>query len=168
METTKKILVVDDDIDIITIIASFLKKEGYQVITANDKVEGLKLAKSEKPDLAILDVMMNTQYEGFELAKQIVESPEFDHMPVIMHTSIDVLTTTKPSVQAMAHEFRKDPNYKDLQVLLVKNIETCVAGVDYRSEDGETVWFPVGSFVRKPVDVTKLIPEVKRLLELKK
>lgn len=165
---TKKILIVDDDIDIITIVASFLKKEGYQVITANDKFEAVKLAQTEKPDLAIIDVMMNTQYEGFELAKHFVESDEFSKMPVIMHTSVDVLTTTKPLVQAMAHEFRKDPNYKDLQVLLVKNIETGTAGVDYRSETGETVWFPVDAFVRKPVDVTKLIPEVKRLLELKK
>lgn len=164
MELTKKILLVDDDLDIIAIMETFLKKEGYKVIVANDKTEGMKLALQEKPDLAILDVMMNTQYEGFELAKEIVECKELKNMKIIMHTSIDVLTTTKLSVQAMAREFRKDPNYKDLQVLLVKNIENGTAGIDYRTEDGETVWFPVDSFVRKPVDVAKLLPEVSRLL----
>lgn len=164
MELTKKILLVDDDLDIIAIIETFLKKEGYKVIVANDKTEGMKLALQEKPDLAILDVMMNTQYEGFELAKEIVECKDLKNTKIIMHTSIDVLTTTKLSVQAMAREFRKDPNYKDLQVLLVKNIENGTAGIDYRTEDGETIWFPVDSFVRKPVDVTKLLPEVSRLL----
>lgn len=164
MELTKKILLVDDDLDIIAIMETFLKKEGYKVIVANDKTEGMKLALQEKPDLAILDVMMNTQYEGFELAKEFVECKELKNMKIIMHTSIDVLTTTKLSVQAMAREFRKDPNYKDLQVLLVKNIENGTAGIDYRTEDGETVWFPVDSFVRKPVDVAKLLPEVSRLL----
>ena len=58
---TKKILIVDDDIDVITIIETILKKEGYTVISANDKKEGMKKIREEKPDLAILDVMMTTQ-----------------------------------------------------------------------------------------------------------
>jgi len=45
---TKKILIVDDDIDVITIIQTILKKEGYEVIYANDKVEGMKKIREEK------------------------------------------------------------------------------------------------------------------------
>jgi CheY-like chemotaxis protein len=74
---TKKILIVDDDIDIITVVKAILSKEGYNVISASDKIEGFKLAYKEKPDMAILDVMMTTQYEGFELAKEFSENPEF-------------------------------------------------------------------------------------------
>jgi CheY-like chemotaxis protein len=161
---TKKILIVDDDIDVITIIETILKKEGYTVISANDKVEGMKKIKEEKPDLAILDVMMTTHYEGFELAKEITDDPELQRIPVLMQTSIDILTTTKPDVQAMAREFRKNPGFKDLHVILVKDVNTGSAGVDYLSEDGKSIWFPVDGFVRKPVDGKRIIPEIKRIL----
>ncbi|MCX7862470.1 MAG: response regulator [Bacteroidales bacterium] len=161
---TKKILIVDDDIDVINIIETILKKEGFEVISASDKKEGMKKIKEEKPDLAILDVIMTTHYEGFELAKEITDDPELRNMPILMQTSIDVLTTTKPDVQAMAREFRKNPGFKDLHVLLVKDINTGKAGVDYLSEDGKSIWFPVDGFIRKPVDAKKIVPEVKRIL----
>ncbi|HOV10351.1 MAG TPA: response regulator [Bacteroidales bacterium] len=161
---TKKILIVDDDIDVITIIQTILHKEGYNVVAANDKIEGMKKIREEKPDLAILDVMMTTHYEGFELAKEITDDPELSKMPVLMQTSIDILTTTKPDVQAMAREFRKNPGFKDLHVILVKDINTGKAGVDYLSEDGKSIWFPVDGFIRKPVDVKRLLPEITRIL----
>jgi CheY-like chemotaxis protein len=161
----KKILIVDDDIDIITVTKAILEKEGYQVITANDKIEGFKKAWTIKPDLAILDVMMTTQFEGFELAKEFSENPEFEHMPVMMMTSIDILTTSKSSVQEMAREFRNDPNYRELDVLLLRDMITGMSGVDYRTEGGPSVFLPVDGFLRKPVDGKKLLPEVARLLQ---
>lgn len=115
----------------------------------------MKKIREENPDLAILDVIMTTHYEGFELAKEITDDPELRNMPILMQTSIDVLTTTKPDVQAMAREFRKNPGFKDLHVLLVKDINTGKAGVDYLSEDGKNIWFPVDGFIRKPVDSKK-------------
>lgn len=164
METTKKILIVDDDIDVITVIETILRKEGYNVISANDKIEGMKKIKEEKPDLAILDVMMTTHYEGFELAKEIIDNPELNKIPILMQTSIDILTTTKPDVQAMAREFRKNPGFKDLHVILVKDINSGKSGVDYLSEEGNSIWFPVDGFIRKPVDSKKILPEIKRIL----
>jgi CheY-like chemotaxis protein len=160
----KKILIVDDDIDVITVIETILRKEGYVVISANDKIEGMKKIKEEKPDLAILDVMMTTHYEGFELAKEIIDDPELNKIPILMQTSIDILTTTKPDVQAMAREFRKNPGFKDLHVILVKDINTGKSGVDYLSEEGYSIWFPVDGFIRKPIDSKKILPELKRIL----
>lgn len=161
---TQKILIVDDDFDIINVLSTFLENGGYEVISANDKVEGLKKAKSEKPDLAILDVMMTTQYEGFEMAEEMVNDPVLKNIPFLMHTSIDVLTTNKDSVREMAREFRQDPQYKELQVILVKDIVSGNAGIDYRTEDGKTLWVPVGGFLKKPADPGKLVQEVKSLL----
>jgi len=162
-----KVLIVDDDIDVITISRAILEKEGHEVISASDKVEGYKKAWAEKPDLAILDVMMTTQFEGFELAKEFSESPEFKDMPVLMLTSIDVLKTTKPYVQAMAREFRDNPNYSELDVILLKDMVSGNAGIDYKSENGPSVWLPVDGFLAKPVDVNLLVPEVNRLMEKK-
>ena len=98
------------------------------------------------------------------MAKEINENPELAKMPVLMQTSIDILTTTKPDVQAMAREFRKNPGFKDLHVILVKDVNTGSAGVDYLSEDGRSIWFPVDGFVKKPVDGKRIVPEIKRIL----
>lgn len=164
MENLKKIVIVDDDIDIITAVESILTAKGYKVLSANDKKEGLALIMKENPDLAILDVMMSTHFEGFELAEEMAKNETLNHIPVIIQTSIDVLTTTKPSVQAMAQQFRQNPDYSDLRVILVKDIVTGNAGVDYLNENNETVWFPVNAFVKKPVNATVLLPEIEKLL----
>lgn len=160
----QKILIVDDDVDVINVLQTILKHEGYQVLTANDKKEGLALAYAEKPNLVICDVMMTTQYEGFELAKEFTTAKEFEGMPVIMQSSIEVLTTSKSSVQEMAREFRVDPQFKELQVLLIKDAKSGDTGIDYKAEDGSSKWLNVSGFLRKPVDSSKLIPEISRLL----
>ncbi len=163
METTKKrILIVDDDIDVITLVKAVLTKAGYEVISAMSKTEGLEKLRNEKPNLAILDVMMTTPYEGFELAQAILNSPEVKNIPFLIQSSIDILVTSKAAVQEMAREYRKDPNFKDLQVLLVKNINDGTAGIDYKGEDGKTYWFPVNGFIRKPVEAEKLTAEVEK------
>lgn len=162
MESKKKILIVDDDIDVITIIETILKREGYEVHYALNKKEGLEKLKSIKPNLAILDVMMTTKFEGFELAEEIQTNPDFKEIPILMQSSIDILMTSKSSIQEMAREYRKDPNFKDLQVLLLKNLSDDTAGIDYMSEDGKSHWFPVKGFVRKPVEAQKILPEIKK------
>ncbi len=160
----KKILVVDDDSDVLTVMETILKNRNYEVLTAMSKEEGLELARKEKPDLAVLDVMMTTHYEGFEMAQAILNDPELKKIPFLMQTSIDVLTTTRSSVQEMARQYRQDPSYKELQVILVRNINTGEAGIDYRSENGRNIWFPVNGFLRKPIDAEKLSAEISRLL----
>lgn len=84
-----------------------------------------------------------------------------------MSTSIDVLTTTKPYVQEMAREFRKDPSYKELDVILLKDIVSDNAGIDYLTEEGNNVWLKVDGFLPKPVKAEILLPEVKKLLQRK-
>lgn len=163
----QKILIVDDDVDIINVISTILENEGFEVISANNKEEGLQLARQQNPDLAILDVMMTTQFEGFELAEALINDPAFKSMPILMQTSIEIFTTTKESVREMAREFRQDPKYKELQVILMKDIVTGKAGIDYHSEAGKSVWLPVDGFLKKPVDSKKLLPEIKTLLSKK-
>ncbi|MBN1183018.1 MAG: response regulator [Bacteroidales bacterium] len=163
----KTIFLVDDDIDVIAMYKAFLEKEGYNVLTAYDSKTGIEAMKSNKPDLAILDVMMTYHYEGFDMRQKMSSDPAFKDIPVVFTTSIDLLITTdgqKESIQAMAHEFRKDPKFKDLDVLLIKNLSNGLSGVDYRSEGGKNVYFEVDGFLRKPVKAEELIPEVKRIL----
>lgn len=159
----KKIVIVDDDIDVITMLEAILKKENYEVYPVFNKVDGIKKIREVKPDLAFLDVMMTTPYEGFELGQELKNDPDLKNVPFLILTSIDVLITTKPEVQAMAREFRKNAGYKELHVLLVKDIVTEKAGIDYLTEDGRTVWFPVDGFISKPVESKKIIAAVNKV-----
>ena len=79
-----KILVVDDEKSIVEIISYNLQKEGYEVITAYDGMQGLKTALSENPDLILLDIMM-PKLDGFELCKRLREKKL--QTPIIMLTA---------------------------------------------------------------------------------
>lgn len=79
----KKILIVDDEKNIVEIIAFNLKKEGYQVLKAADGAEGVKLAMKENPDLILLDIMM-PKMDGYEACKKIREKK---NTPIIMLTA---------------------------------------------------------------------------------
>jgi len=72
-----KILLVDDEEDILEFLGYNLRKEGYQVITASNGVEALELAKKELPNLIILDVMM-PEMDGIETCTQMNEMPELE------------------------------------------------------------------------------------------
>lgn len=90
--TKKKILIVDDDPDMIEIAASTLVVNGFDVITASDGEEGYQKAKDEKPDLILLDVMMATPEEGFVIAQQLNADPDTNQIPVILLTSVSQVT----------------------------------------------------------------------------
>lgn len=83
---TPKILLVDDDPDIIELLAYNLKKEGYETASALDGIEAVEVAKTFKPDLILLDVMMPRQ-DGIETARQIRQIPEFKDTYILFLTA---------------------------------------------------------------------------------
>jgi len=87
MATNHEILVVDDDPDIRDSISIVLEKNGYQVRTAKNGREALIELKKKKPDLMILDIMMSTDTEGFDLAYELKNTPGFENMPIVILTS---------------------------------------------------------------------------------
>ena len=78
-----KILVVDDEASIVTMLAYNLKKEGYDVVTAEDGEVALEKFESEKPDLLLLDIMM-PKMDGYEVCRKIREK---SNVPIIMLTA---------------------------------------------------------------------------------
>ncbi|MHC4215498.1 MAG: response regulator transcription factor [Planctomycetota bacterium] len=83
-----KIVVVDDDQDILDSLQVILEAKQYIVVTAADKDEGMEKIQAEKPDLAILDVMMATWQDGFEMARELKKDPQFENMPILMLTGV--------------------------------------------------------------------------------
>lgn len=84
-----KIVVVDDDQDIRDSVASMLETQGYDVITAKDRPEGMEKIKAEKPDLAVLDVMMDSSSDGFEMSRELKKNPELKDMPILLLTGVN-------------------------------------------------------------------------------
>ncbi|MFC1737758.1 PleD family two-component system response regulator [Planctomycetota bacterium] len=82
-----KILIVDDDPDIRDSLQAILETRQYTVFTAGDSVEGIAKIKTERPDLLILDVMMTTWQEGFEMARKLKKDPQFRDIPILMLTA---------------------------------------------------------------------------------
>lgn len=83
---SKKILVVDDNIDSIMILRSILESQGFQVLTAQSGAEALEIVPRERPDLVLLDVMM-PQMSGIEVLERIKTTHATSRVPVIMVTA---------------------------------------------------------------------------------
>jgi len=83
-----KILIIDDDPDIVEAMKVVLESRKHQVITAKSGEEGLKKVKVDNPQLVILDVMMESADKGFEVAREIRKEKTKKPIPIIMLTAI--------------------------------------------------------------------------------
>jgi DNA-binding response OmpR family regulator len=83
----RKILIADDDLEILSLVRRHLRKKGLDVVEASDGEEALETARKEKPDLVILDVMMPGM-SGWEVCRAIREDESLAHTRVIMLTGI--------------------------------------------------------------------------------
>jgi two-component system alkaline phosphatase synthesis response regulator PhoP len=84
--TTKTILVVDDEEDVLELVKYNLEKNGYRVTTASTGEEAINKARSILPNLVLLDLML-PGIDGLEVCKQLKSNPKTEHVPVIMLTA---------------------------------------------------------------------------------
>jgi len=82
----KKILVVDDEVDLLKVSSIRLRKTGYEVFGAVEGQEALDLARQKMPDLIVLDIMMPRK-DGFQTLKELKSNPETAEIPIIMLTA---------------------------------------------------------------------------------
>ena len=84
MDTTPlKIIIVDDNTDYLFTMKTFLTRNGYDVATAPDGQKGMDLIREERPDLIMLDVMMESTFSGFDVCRQIRNDTELKKTPII-------------------------------------------------------------------------------------
>jgi len=88
MSEIKKILIVEDEQDILAYFEAIFQDRGYHTVSAKDGFEGIELAKSEKPDLITLDITMPKQ-SGLKLYRQLKDHPALKNIPVIVITAHD-------------------------------------------------------------------------------
>ena len=84
MSGAKKVLLIDDDIDLVEANKIVLEANGYLVYTAYNGEDGLKMAKQEIPDVIILDVSMEKKDEGFYVSQKIRSTPEIAKIPILI------------------------------------------------------------------------------------
>lgn len=87
-----KILIIDDDMDLVESMKVVLRKSQYEVATASSGEEGLKKVKETSPDLIILDIMMETKDKGFEIARELKGNKDYKDIPILMLTSVKETT----------------------------------------------------------------------------
>ena len=78
-----KIVMIDDNTDFLFTMETFLQRNGFEVQTAEDGQKGIDLIKKERPDLILLDIMMETLFSGFEVCKQVRSDEDLKDIPII-------------------------------------------------------------------------------------
>jgi DNA-binding response OmpR family regulator len=96
--TTKRILVVDDDRDLVETTKTFLEARGYAVSTAHSGAEARDEMARQRPDLVVLDIMMDNDTDGFNLAFTLRDETEADRIPVIIVSGFTKELDTKTHV----------------------------------------------------------------------
>ena len=91
MSASKKVLIIEDDVDLVEAVKTVLESSDIRVTAAYQPDEGYTLAEREKPDLIILDVMFGKKgkTEGFDLARKFRRNPELAHIPILVATAVN-------------------------------------------------------------------------------
>lgn len=103
----KKILVVDDELDILRIVTMRLTKMGYDLIMAHNGQEAIDLARREKPDLILMDCQMPV-LSGLEACRQIKSDRHLNHIPLILMTATPGIIA-EDAVKVKADAYIKKP-----------------------------------------------------------
>jgi DNA-binding response OmpR family regulator len=102
------VLVADDEEDILELLVFRLENSGYTVVQAHDGAEALEVARSSRPDLAVLDVMM-PKMDGFELTRRLREDEATSRMPIILLTARTQEADVQRGFDAGADDYIRKP-----------------------------------------------------------
>jgi two-component system, OmpR family, alkaline phosphatase synthesis response regulator PhoP len=121
MRKTVRILLIDDDVDFVKATTKVLESKPYEVIVAFDGKEGLEKARSEKPDLVILDILM-PKVDGFAVADQFKKDESLSKIPVVALTSFSD-SYGQPFAFEVSDFIQKPVSPKDLLAKVGKHLE---------------------------------------------
>ncbi len=147
----KKILAVDDDAMVLAVIKKRLEFAGYEVITAMEGLEGLKKARTENPDLIVLDLIL-PNLNGYQICAMLKRDSTYRNIPIVMLTSRSQQADINEGMKAGADAYITKPYEPDefiakIQTLLAKgqqnkDMEQSEPGADKKEkkEDKSSWW----------------------------
>jgi len=121
MENKKRILVVDDEADLVTFVKLRLEANGYEVLAAVDGEEARKAAKESQPDLIILDIIL-PKLNGFEVCSLLKNDPKTSHIPIIMLTAKDQEADIHLAKKVGSDAYIAKPFDADMLLLRIKEL----------------------------------------------
>lgn len=124
MGAKKRILIVDDEPDILRVVMFRLRKAGYEVISAEDGQAGWQMAVTELPDFILLDIRLPLM-DGFEVCKKLKEDPKTAGIPVIFLSASSAEDLSSKVKEYNAEGFMRKPFEPDE---LLKTIEKILQG----------------------------------------
>jgi len=119
-----KILIVDDDPQVTTLLKKYLSSKNFEVATINQSSKAIQMANMVRPDLFILDLMMPPP-DGFELCRLLRADPNFAKSPILIITAMDISNSNATSFGAndyLAKPFNLDEVVTRIELLLNDNV----------------------------------------------
>jgi len=118
---SKKVLLIEDDLDIQRIYTEKLKNNGFEVVLAHDADSGLQFTKVEKPNLILLDIMLPGKMNGFELLEILKKDDNLKKIPVIVMTNLDTEKKQALDIGANDYLIKANTSLDDLLTKVKKN-----------------------------------------------
>lgn len=112
-----KILIIDDDPGFLEITAAILRRFGYEVLTANNTIEGVQIIEAGGPDLLILDIMMATMDEGLQFASQLRQRKDSQRLPII------IVSAAPPTEKGYARTVEQDMDWIAADLFMEKPVD---------------------------------------------
>jgi DNA-binding response OmpR family regulator len=119
--TMTRILIVDDDAQVTTLLGKLLSMEGYQTTAVNDSSKAHEIASSIKPDLILLDLMMPDP-DGFKLCRALRSDPHFMFTPIIIVTALDDNDSRVVAFGAGANDYITKPFHSSELVKRIREL----------------------------------------------
>ena len=117
----KKILVIEDDPGSLRLIQYTLEREGYQVLTATNGLEGLKKAQSEEPDLIVSDLML-PGINGFEICRRLRAEPQTTQLPIFILSAVVSEIDNATRLKVGADDYISKPWHRSELVTRIGNV----------------------------------------------
>ncbi|MDD5606414.1 MAG: response regulator [Candidatus Pacebacteria bacterium] len=120
----KKILSIEDDSSLQKTLVDFLKKQNYKVFSASDGLNGLELAKNEKPDIILLDLIL-PKLEGFSVLEELKSNDLTRNIPIIITTNLEQPENIEKAIEkgAAAYLVKNQYTLKELLGKIKENIK---------------------------------------------
>lgn len=117
-----RVLVVDDELDTLSLLRTILEISGYEPITTLNSVDAIDLAEAEKPDVVLLDIMM-PRLDGFTLCKMMRQHQATRHLPIIFVTAYEALDIEDRRVESGADRVIRKPIDMDVLVNTISDVQ---------------------------------------------
>ena len=117
----KKIIVVDDEPDVLKTTSIFLKSEGFNVVTAVDGIAALEVIRKERPDLIVLDIML-PKIDGYKICRMLKFDDKFRDIPIIIFTARAQEVDEKKAMEVKADAYITKPFQPDVLLGKIKQL----------------------------------------------